>query len=277
MKSSKRGFKLYWHQYLETLVGVVLDMKAYPLELFVMIGGVARYLLHVQQGWKIYGDNRILINIQALLAEIKRLDLKVTNQACWPLHKLGEKLEQYPPDGTISAEDRSQLNNTMKMLESTLRAETATLNAYVLTEQRLDGRRLIDRPESFLGNKTFNKLPFVAQYDIKEAGKCIAFEVPTAGAFHLLRATEDTLRAYYTHFVKRGRKPNPMWNDMVNALKAKPRKPKPNTALLDHLDNIRTNFRNPTDHPEMIYGIDEVQNLFALVVDVLDRMAKELP
>lgn len=60
-------------------------------------------------------------------------------------------------------------------------------------------------------------------------------------------------------------------------MKARTRNPKPNKALLDHLDNIRKNFRNPTNHPEMVYGMDEVQTLFALVVDVLDRMARELP
>ena len=277
MKSSKKGFKVYWHQYLEIPVGVALDMKAYSLEVFLWLGGTVRFARAVQEGWEIHGETRILGNLQNFFVWVKRLDLKVTNQACGPLRELVEKLEQYPPDGKINAEDAKELISIMGNLETTVRAEAATLNAYVLTEQRLDGRRLVDRPESFLGNKTFNKLPFVAQYDIKEAGKCIAFEVPTAGAFHLLRATEDTLRAYYAHFVKRGRKPNPMWNEMVNALKAKPRKPKPNRALLDHLDNIRNNFRNPTDHPEMIYGIDEVQNLFALVVDVLDRMTKELP
>jgi hypothetical protein len=64
---------------------------------------------------------------------------------------------------------------------------------------------------------------------------------------------------------------------MISRLRKKTRKPKPNKILLDHLDNIRSNFRNPTDHPEMTYGIDEVQDLFSIVTDSLNRIAVELP
>ena len=41
------------------------------------------------------------------------------------------------------------------------------------------------------------------------------------------------------------------------------------TAALDH---IRSNFRNPTDHPEKIYDIEEVQDLLNVRCDAISRM-----
>jgi len=38
------------------------------------------------------------------------------------------------------------------------------------------------------------------------------------------------------------------------------------------LDNIRRSFRNPTQHPDKIYDIQEVQDLFGLCIDAINRM-----
>jgi hypothetical protein len=85
------------------------------------------------------------------------------------------------------------------------------------------------------------------------------------------------LRSYYRVFVRKGKIDKTTWGVLVDRLRAKRRKPKPNETLLNQLDHIRKNFRNPTDHPDMIYDIDGVQDLFSIVVDALNRMAKDLP
>jgi len=43
-------------------------------------------------------------------------------------------------------------------------------------------------------------------------------------------------------------------------------------TLFDNLDNIRFNFRNPTQHPETIYDIELSQDLFSICIDVINRM-----
>jgi hypothetical protein len=156
-------------------------------------------------------------------------------------------------------------------------AEAYTLHAYLLTEKRFDVERLVSNPETLLHEQTFGKLPALTQDDIRQAGKCIAFSTPTAAEFLLLRAIENALRMYYgTHF-KIKKNEDLMWGPMVSRLRKKKRSPRPNKILLDHLDNIRFNFRNPTDHPEKSYGDDEVQDLFSLVADALNRLVRELP
>jgi len=44
----------------------------------------------------------------------------------------------------------------------------------------------------------------------------------------------------------------------------------------DHLDHIRRSFRNPTQHPDKIYDIQEAQDLFGLCVDAVNRMSRSV-
>lgn len=100
----------------------------------------------------------------------------------------------------------------------------------------------------------------------------MAFERPTAAAFHILRAAEDVLRSFYEKVVKQKRITSRMWGPIVIDLRKRTAM-KNEAALLNNLDNIRASFRNPTQHPEKIYSMDEVQDLIFLCVDVINRMA----
>jgi hypothetical protein len=102
------------------------------------------------------------------------------------------------------------------------------------------------------------------------------FEEATAAAFHLMRGTEAVLRDLYVRWVKRDRIPEPrMWGLMINHLRK--RNSAPPKVLLDHLDGIRTNFRNPTQHPDATYDIHEAQDLFSVCVDAVNRAARSNP
>jgi hypothetical protein len=142
-----------------------------------------------------------------------------------------------------------------------------------LTEKRFQLNNLINGMSKLFASDLFGKLPDIAQFDFNEAGKCIAFERPTAAAFHILRGTEATLKSYYQHLVKRKRMSDPMWGPIIIELRKRGKSPK---TLLDNLDNIRNNFRNPTSHPEFKYTMDEVQDLLGVCVDVVNRLCKEI-
>ena len=252
-------------------------MRKIPLGMLVYLGGSTRFLFNVKAGFKIHGRKHIVKNIDSVLSILRDLEFKVSLAATRELQVLRNELMRCPEDAVISPEDSGRLQDIMGNLEFTLKAEASTMDAYVLSERRFEAVRLVDEPESLFAPETFGKLPRIAQLDIQEAGKCIGFGLPTAGAFHLLRATEDSLRSYYRTFVKRGNIQKSTRGKLVVELRAKKRKPKPSETLLNHLDHIRENFRNPTDHPDMVYDMDGVQDLLALVIDVLNRVAKELP
>ena len=94
---------------------------------------------------------------------------------------------------------------------------------------------LLDVPADLLGNGVFVGMPDICKYDFTEACKCIAFDRPTAAAFHLMRCVEGHLRAYYCAIVRRGRVDKLMWFDVVAHLKK--RRDAPPKALLDNLDD----------------------------------------
>ena len=66
-----------------------------------------------------------------------------------------------------------------------------------------------------------------------------------------------------------------MWGPMVEKLRNK-RNPKPETQLLDQLDMIRTNFRNPTQHPQKIYDMEEAQDLMHLSIVALNGIVQSV-
>jgi hypothetical protein len=100
----------------------------------------------------------------------------------------------------------------------TLEAESAGLFAFVTTEKRISVDKLLDNVRSLVTPSTYDVLPEIARCDLNEAGKCIAYERPTAAAFHLLRGTESVLREYYLSIVKRGRVDLLLWDAMVRSL-----------------------------------------------------------
>ncbi len=62
---------------------------------------------------------------------------------------------------------------------------------------------------------------------------------------------------------------------MIDSLRKRKRPPR--RELLDHLENIKNNYRNPTQHPEKIYDIQEAQGLFSLCIEVVNIIIKLMP
>ena len=126
-------------------------------------------------------------------------------------------------------------------------------------------------PHLLFGGNVYDDLPTVAQIDLSESCRCLAFESPTAAAFHMLRATEAALKELYLCYVKTRRLPKPMWAAMVTALEQRSRG-RPPKHLLEALDHIRNAYRNPTSHPDMVYMLQKAEDLLGLCLDVINQM-----
>lgn len=249
-------------------------MESRPTSEYVVLGGLVRYLLNAREGDPVHGKGYALANINRLLDGLEKFGLTVTQRAAWELVELGDELADSTSDQELTAQQASRLREIMITLERTLLAETEGKVAFIVVDKRYDVNKLLSNVPALLAPGVFHSLPDIAQYDLMEAGKCIAFERPTAAAFHMLRATEAVLRQFYCSVVKRGRVKQLLWGPMVESLRSRS-KPPP-AALLNNLDNIRVSFRNPTQHPDMRYDIHEAQDLFGLCLDVLNRMVSFL-
>jgi hypothetical protein len=127
-----------------------------------------------------------------------------------------------------------------------------------------------------LGDGVFATLSDNAKRDYKLACLQVALNQPTAAAFHLMRMLEEQVKVLYFAFKKTNRLEKPMWGPMTIELRTK-RAPKPSAKLLDHLDGMRVHFRNPTQHPQAFYTIDEAQDLLNQTIAATNMIHAELP
>ncbi len=216
------------------------------------------------------GQMWVLPVIADLFTRLEDMNLVVTHRVAIPLREIQTRLQATAADHRLTKQEAEELSAAAKRIRETLFAEAQGNVAFIVTDKRYDVNRLLANIGALMAPGVFDKLPDIAKYDFSEAGKCIAFERPTAAAFHLLRVTEGVLRKFYLSIVKRGRS-DLMWGPMIISLR-KRKKSRPPDVLLNNLDNIRVSFRNPTQHPEKIYDIQEAQDLFGLCVDVVSRM-----
>jgi hypothetical protein len=159
--------------------------------------------------------------------------------------------------------------------ETVLRNELGTADVYFVTRKAgYDTSVLIANAEknfsSELAAKVSGAIP-----DIREAGKCLAFEMSTAAGFHVLRAVEAVVRAYWDA-VSKG-KAHPRQKSLGVYLK-KMRDTKVGAAkVLAILQQIKDLHRNPLAHPDETLTLEEAVGLFGIAQSAINAMLKDIP
>lgn len=243
-----------------------------------MLGTNIRFLIDAaEEGTRIHGEGFILENLDRTRTLLEELGLTVSRRlvSFTGLDRLREELAASDADANLNAEQAASLEEKAQQLRETTLAESLGVFAYVTRDKRLDVDKLLDEPSKLFPRGVYASLSDMSQLDVAEGFKCIGFERPTAAAFHLMRAVEDSLRCFYLATVKRGRVSPLLWKAMTDQLQ-KRRQP-PSASLLAQLDHIRGGFRNPTQHPDAVYDVDEAQDLAFLSIDVLTRLVRAMP
>jgi hypothetical protein len=153
-------------------------MKRIRLSGLISLGQSARFLLDVKEGWRFHGDSWIIANAERVLSHLEHLKFRVTVEAAHDLREILTEFKAYPAESRASAADRKRLNEIMQTLRATMKAESRTLHAYLLSEKRLGVEKLVERPELFLSGTTFSRLPRVAKLDIREAASVSRLNCP---------------------------------------------------------------------------------------------------
>ncbi len=243
--------------------------------LYVLAGLQLRMLQSVQSNST---KNYVLDTIKHLSNAVNNLDLQVTKQAMEGSFfiDLLTSLKALPQNETgIGDLLANQVRKEAYTLERIVYPESSIRMVYAFPERRFNTNYLLNSPNKLFKDDIFNKFDDIARQDIVSSCRCLLFGEATASAFHILRATEAVLKSYYLHHKRQKRLTKPMWAGMVDQLKAKKTNGPPIT-LLNSLDNIRTGYRNPTQHPEATYEIESAQDLFGVCIDVMSKMGREL-
>jgi len=249
-------------------------MEKKSIQGYFFFGTAVRYLQDAKAERKIFGNGFVLDNIDTCLNELDELGLKVTKIASWKLEQFRNKLAKTTDKSSgLSEAQAKELSQICNSLRATLEAELQTLEAFIVTPKRFDIDKLLDDVGSLMSPGVFSALPEITQYDLSEAGKCIAFARPTAAAFHLLRGTEAVLRHFYCTLIHKKRVSPLLWGEITKDLRTR-KTTKKHTTLYNNLDNIRHSYRNPTQHPEAIYDIHAAQDLLPLCFGAISSMIK---
>lgn len=180
-----------------------------------------------------------------------------------------------------------------KEFETLLSAELAVLTTYHVTKKgAYSTTDLIEEADNMLSESVRGKVPEEALEEIKQAGRCLALDSPTASGFHMMRALEAILHQYYLSVCKpKAHKKLESWGAYLSALKkvagendeesaASGVDPKNGDPLVRRVITFLYQIkdtRNDIMHPELVLSTDEAFGLLdvakAAIIVMADRLS----
>jgi hypothetical protein len=175
----------------------------------------------------------------------------------------------------ITALDAYAITDSLNEFETVIRAELSNADCYYVTiKGGYSTTLLVTNAERMFPSALPVKVP-AAIPDIREAGKCLGYEASTAAGFHVFRALESVVRAYWDAVAKE--KPHPRQKTLGGYLK----------QLKDHnlgdakvravLQQIKDLHRNPIAHPGDTLTLDQAISLFGIAHSAIEALLTAIP
>jgi hypothetical protein len=157
--------------------------------------------------------------------------------------------------------------------EAILKAKLPTEHTYTVEQVRgFSMPILVDGADENLSPATLAAIGEDARKDIKQAGRCLAFEIPTAAGIHMMRAFEKVFRKFYKACTAKDGGTTDIYK-LIKDLRDHFSNVDPKT--LNILDQIRDLHRNPLAH-EVFLEMDDAIELFDVAKSAITAMARHL-
>jgi hypothetical protein len=139
--------------------------------------------------------------LDVLLAGNAKISLNVSRDAGLTLLSILDViLNSYAADNefVLSEAQVWNFNNAWGVFESALELDLGRAPIFFVKSKGIySTAALIANAENALVAEVIAAISEHAKRDLNEAGRCLAFELPTASGYHGLRAVEKVLREYY--------------------------------------------------------------------------------
>lgn len=133
--------------------------------------------------------------------------------------------------------------NNLTEFEHNFSAELQQSDTYSVSQKGIySTSELIGRAENLFSEDARKQMPENATADIRQAGRCLAFDLPTAAGFHILRAVEAVIVEYMKILKIELKESQRNWGAYIGELKGA----KADEKILSVLNQIRELHRNPT-------------------------------
>lgn len=178
-------------------------------------------------------------------------------------------------DAIFSVLDRNVLAGHINRFEIVFVNEIAVAAAYFVVDKKpYSTMSLVAEGEALFPIDLPRKAP-EAVIDLREAGKCLAFELPTAVAFHIHRAIEAILRRYWECVT--GNRPKPKPRNVGIYLTALKKLGCGDEKVIAALEQLKDLHRNVVIHPEENLSSEDAIALVGMANSVAAAMLKQLP
>lgn len=201
------------------------------------------------------------VRVAALLAEIAMANATQSEREVYLAREL---------DATTA----SRIVSAVKEFETLLANELPRLDVYSVRQKLIYSTPdLIERAERALESEARDVLPKDALSELNQAGRCLAFELPTAAAFHTMRSVEGVLRLYHSLVVKlpAGSR-TPELAQCITELRSHGQ----DARVLDILEHIRSLHVNNSGSPEVFVSMKEALRLFDIAKSAIGAMADKI-
>lgn len=216
------------------------------------------------------------------------LDLNVSAISATRLKRAAEAIKQKigpKPPAQLSVDHSAKIVNVIRELSSRL-ADELKGRLFLAIPQSAAVR--YGQTEPLFGPEVHSKFP-MAQFEIDEAGKCMALERATAAVFHLMRTLEIGIlaiaRSLGIQYPTNGAERN--WGvvlQKIAAAMAEKRNARSWQARDEDffseayalLNAVRNVWRNATMHVETKYTPEEAEHIFQAVQSFMKKLASRL-
>jgi hypothetical protein len=166
------------------------------------------------------------------------------------------------------------ITSAVREFEIIFSAELQSLATYFVSKKGIyNTSDLIEHADNAIPEKIRASLPDDAKQDICQAGRCLAFDLPTAAGFHVLRAAEGVIRQYYGLVI--GTLPKAKsrnWGAYIKVLGEHGA----DARILAALGQIKDLQRNPIMHPEVTLDVEDALTIFNMAQGVMVAMVKDM-
>ena len=237
----------------------------------IQLGEVLHGLSQVEAEQSIGKNARPLSSGKLMLSQFLGNDplfqLRVSRQKGQELLRCLESLTHKNWNDELAPVDVAELSRLVDEFQMIVKEELGIANLYLVSRKRgYSTEALIESPSDIFPPSLLEHVPDAA-HDVQQVGRCLAFEVPTAAAFHLHRINEAVLRQYFAAMAPEEAPPKSgnMGAYIAELKKLSEKMPKPSEleTLLPLLQIIKDQYRNPVMHPDL--SIDSIDQSFALL------------
>ncbi|MBC7602592.1 MAG: hypothetical protein H7255_08035 [Ramlibacter sp.] len=179
-----------------------------------------------------------------------------------------------PPEPTLGWQ-AGAIRGKVREFETVLGNDMPDIASYLVSQKGIYRTAdLIAHAENQLSDDARAAISEQTCIDIRDAGRALAYELPTACAFHLWRAVESCMGTYYVRLTGKDWEAAKITRNWAAYIKAMTSANAP-TKITGFLDHIRDQYRNPQTHPHETVALAEAQRLFPVALSAIEQLVLE--